>query len=339
MTSIQRRSILRGGAAITAAIAVPTLISSAQAAVPLRISTSWSNDPKYSTARIWYDLFLPNLKAATGDQLAPQFFPDSQLGQEADVMGQMKSGVVDIMINGSSIWSNIVPEFGVFDLGYSIRDYAHLRRLTATPAVADLQKKLLEKGGVHIPSWLRPTGARHILSKTGFKDSAGLARQKIRTIPNKTVTETISLMGAAATPLAFGEIYTALQAGVLDGVEHDAPTILTSKFFETAKHLTLTGHLIQPILVTLSDRSLQRLKPELRTGLLTALQRTTDDVYRVFAEVEARALDDLKKLGVSIDTCDRDAFRAKVKPLWDQFVKDNPGAKTTFDAIRQTENA
>lgn len=336
MFSFTRRALLGGSAALLAA---PTIIGRAEAAVSLKISTSWSNDPKYSTARIWYDLFAPNLKAATDGGINPLFFPDSQLGQEADVMSQLKLGVVDIMINGSSIWSNIVPEFGVFDLGYAIRDYAHLRRATATPAVAALEAKLLEKGGVRIPGWLRPAGTRNVLTKNGFTDPAGLKGQKIRTVPNPVVTETLRLMGAASTPLAFGEVYTALQAGVIDGLEHDVPTIITSKFYETAKFMTMTAHNIQPVVCVVSDKALARLKPNLRDGLLAAIRQTTDQFYTKFETIEAQAMAEIKSLGVTVQECDRSKFNELVHPLWDRFVATNPGAADALAAIKTTEAA
>ena len=95
---VSRRLLLAGG---TVALAAPAVVRSARAATTtFRLSTSFPNDPKFSTARIWYDLFLPRLKDAAGDQIAIQFFPDNQLGQEADVANQVKLGVVDAMLVG-----------------------------------------------------------------------------------------------------------------------------------------------------------------------------------------------------------------------------------------------
>jgi TRAP-type C4-dicarboxylate transport system substrate-binding protein len=85
---LSRRALLAGGGSL---VAVPALIGGARAAASLRISTSYLNDPQFSTARIWYDLFVPRLKAATDGQLTPQFFLDNQLGQEADVVNQSNS--------------------------------------------------------------------------------------------------------------------------------------------------------------------------------------------------------------------------------------------------------
>src|SRR5580692_488748 len=225
--AVSRRAALMGAAAI---IAAPAIIGRAKAATSLKVSTSFPNDPNFSTARIWYDLFLPRLKEATDGQVTTQFFPDNQLGQEADLVSQVKMGVVDIMLVGTPIWTNIVPECGVFDLGYLFQDYDHLRRASATPAATALQQLLVHKAGTHFPAWGRNLGARNFLTKFSFPDQAGLAGRKIRSLPNPVVTETVKLMGAAATPMAFGESYTGLQAGVIDGMEHDAPTMLSAKF-------------------------------------------------------------------------------------------------------------
>ena len=105
------------------------------------------------------------------------------------------------------------------------------------------------------------------------KLQADLAGLKIRTLPNPVITECLRLMGAAATPLAFGEIYTALQAGVLDGLEHDPPTILASKFYETSKHYALTQHNFSPLATYFSDATFTRMDPKLREGFLDAASK------------------------------------------------------------------
>ncbi len=334
--ALSRRLVL-GASAV--ALAAPALIGRARAATTLKVSTSFPNDPNFSTARIWYDLFLPRLKEGTDGQLTTAFFPDNQLGQEADVVSQVKIGVVDMMLVGTPIWTNIVPEFGVFDLGYLFQDYDHLRRAAASPAAAALEALLVQKAGAHFPAWGRNLGARNFMTKFAFTDPAGLAGRKIRCLPNPVVTETVRLMGAAATPMAFGEIYTGLQAGVIDGLEHDAPTILASKFYETAKHFTLTRHIYNPFGAFISDRTLQKMSPTLRDGLIKAVRGATDDHFARAQQVETNAIDQLKKLGVSVDECDRSVFRERVSPMWARFAEKTPGAKDLLEAVRQTEKA
>jgi tripartite ATP-independent transporter DctP family solute receptor len=322
--------------AVIGALAAPALAGRAHAATMLKISTSFPNDPQFSTGRIWFDLFAPRLAAATGGAVATQFFPDNQLGQEADVVNQVKLGVVDIMLAGSSIWSNIVPEIGVFDMGYVFNDYDHMLRVSATPAGKAFGDLLLQKAGAHFPAWGRNLGARNFITKFAFTDAAGLAGRKIRCLPSPGVTETVRLMGAAATPMAFGEIYTALQAGVIDGMEHDAPTILSSKFYETAKFFTLTRHIHTPFGAFISDRTLQKLPAAQRDGLLKAVTEATTEQFQRAAKIETDAIEGLKAKGVTVADCDRAGFRARVAPMWDRFVEKTPGAKPLLDAIRQT---
>jgi tripartite ATP-independent transporter DctP family solute receptor len=331
--AVSRRAALLGAATMLAA---PALIGRAKAATALKVSTSFPNDPKFSTARIWYDLFLPRLKAATDGQVTTLFFPDNQLGQEADVINQVKMGVVDMTLIGTSIWANIVPEFGVFDLGYVFDDYDHMRRAAATPAGVALMQSLVTKAGTHFPSLGRNLGARNFLTKFAFTDPAGLEGRKIRCLPTPVVTETVRLMGAAATPMAFGEVYTGLQAGVIDGLEHDAPTILSAKFYETAKNFTLTRHIYSPFGAFISDRTLQRLPAAQRDGLLLAVTQATDDHFQKAAQVETDAIADLKTKGVVVADCDRKVFRDRVSPMWDRFAEKTPGAKPMLDAIHQT---
>ena len=335
-TKPSRRQVLTGGALL---LASPALIGRADAATVLKISTSFPNDPKYSTGRIWYDLFVPQLKAATNGAVITQFFPDNQLGQEADMVGQIKAGVVDVMLAGTSIWSNVVPEFGVFDMGYVFQDYQHMLRAAATPAAAGLQKLLVEKAGAHFPAFGRNLGARNFLTKFTFSEPAQLAGRKIRCLPSPAVTETVKLMGAAATPMAFGEIYTALQAGVLDGMEHDAPTILSAKFYETAKFFTLTRHIYTPFGAFLSDRTLKRLPAVQRAGVLHAVQVATTEQFKRAAQIETDAIAVLKTKGVKVEPCDRAAFAKRVSPMWGRFVQAHPGAKPMLDAIHQTAKA
>jgi len=165
------------------------------------------------------------------------------------------------------------------------------------------------------------------------EDLTGL---KIRTLPNPVITECLRLMGAAATPLAFGEIYTALQAGVLDGLEHDPPTILASKFYETAKFYSLTQHNFSPLAIYFSEVTYAKIDSKLRNGFLDAAQKAAIDTRAQGLAVEKEALEVLQQKGVTVGECDKEAFRTRVLPQSEAFVKAHPEAKSVVDAIRST---
>src|ERR1700737_764064 len=322
---VSRRVLLKSSTAAAAWLAVlPAIIGRAQAAtLKLKCSSSLPNDPKYANGRVYHDNLVKNLKAnGLGEQVEVTFFPDNQLGQEIDVINSVKLGVIDLMVSGSSISANLVPLVGTFDLGYLFSSFPQQTKAFDNGAAKPIEEALLKGGNIRIISWAYNFGARSVLAKKPVKSPEDLAGLKIRTLPNPVITECLRLMGAAATPLAFGEIYTALQAGVLDGLEHDPPTILASKFFETAKHYTLTQHNFSPLATYFSDATFNRMDPKLREGFLDA---------------EKKALTALADKGVTIVECDKEAFRKRVLVQTDNFVKARPEAKPVVDTIRATQ--
>src|SRR5258708_249831 len=141
-------------------------------------------------------------------------------------------------------------------------------------------------------------------------------------------------MGAAATPLAFGEVYTALQAGVLDGLEHDPPTIVASKFYETSKFYSLTQHNFSPLATYFSELTHARMEPKLRDGFLDAAKKAAADTRTHGLAVEQEALGLLKEKGVTVLEADKEAFRKRVVPQTEAFLKARPEAKPIVDQTR-----
>jgi tripartite ATP-independent transporter DctP family solute receptor len=337
--AVSRRVILKlSTAAAASLLASPALIGRAHAATTkLKLSSSLPNDPKYANGRVYYDNLVKNLKANGLEQIDVTFYPDNQLGQEIDVINSVKLGVIDLMVSGSSISANLVPLVGTFDLGYLFTSYQQQTKAFDAGAAKPVDDALLKGANIRIISWAYNFGARSVLSKKPVKSPEDLAGLKIRTLPNPVITECLHLMGAAATPLAFGEIYTALQAGVLDGLEHDPPTILAAKFYETSKNYALTEHIFSPLATYFSDATFNRMDPKLREGFLDAAAKAGADTRAHGLAVEKEALATLVEKGVNVVECDRDAFRKRVLPQTDNFIKAHPDAKPVVDAIRATQ--
>jgi tripartite ATP-independent transporter DctP family solute receptor len=337
---VSRRAVLQSSiAATTWLAATPAIIGQAEAAtLKLKCSSSLPNDPKFANGRVYYDNLVKNLKTnGLGEQVDVTFFPDNQLGQEIDVINSVKLGVIDLMVSGSSISANLVPLVGTFDLGYLFTSFPQQTRAFDGGAAKPIEEALLKGANIRIIAWAYNFGARSVLTKKPVKTPEDLAGLKIRTLPNPIITECLRLMGAAATPLAFGEIYTGLQAGVLDGLEHDPPTILASKFYETSKNYALTQHIFSPLAVYFSDVTFNRMDPKLREGFLDAAKRAAADTRAHGLAVEKEALAALADKGVTVVECDKEAFRKRVLPQTDNFIKARPEAKAVIDAIRATQ--
>src|SRR6266704_157926 len=335
--SVSRRLFLQSSTvAVTWLAASPAIIGRAQAAtIKMKCSSSLPNDPKYANGRVYYDNLVKNLKAnGLGEQIEVAFFPDNQLGQEIDVINSVKLGVIDLMVSGSSISANLVPLVGTFDLGYLFSSFPQQTKAFDAGASKPIEDALLKGASIRIISWAYNFGSRSVLAKKPVKGPEDLAGLKIRTLPNPVITECLRLMGAAATPMAFGEIYTALQAGVLDGLEHDPPTIVASKFYETAKFYTLTEHIFSPLGIFMSDVSYKKLAAPLRDGFLAAAKAAAIETRVRGLAVEKEALEVMKQQGVTVASCDKEAFRSRVLPLHESFSKKFPEVKPILDAIQ-----
>jgi len=338
-STITRRSLLRtAGALPLGAAFAPAIIGTAQAAaMKMRISSSQQNDPKFANGRVYFDNLSKHVKAAgLSEQVELSFFPDNQLGQEIDVINSVKLGVIDMMISGSSISANLVPLVGAFDLGYLFDSFPQQTKAFDAGAAKPVEDALLKGANIRIIAWAYNFGSRSVLARKSVKTPEDLAGLKIRTLPNPIITECLRLMGAAATPLAFGEIYTALQAGVLDGLEHDPPTIVASKFFETSKFYALTEHNFSPLAIYFSDATYKRMDGKLRDAFIDAAQKAAADTRTHGMAVEGEAKKVLQEKGVAINTVDKDAFRKRVAVQIESFIKLRPESKAFIEQIRST---
>src|ERR1700723_698313 len=263
---VNRRSLLFGIAA------APAIVRAAHAALmTLRLSASLPNKPKFANGRVYYDNLVKRLTThGLANRIDVQFFPDNQLGQEIDVVNSVSLGVMDLMVTGTSIWANVVPLIGLLDLGYLFESFPQQIKGLEAGARKPVEQALKTGANVQIIGWAYNFGSRSVMCKSPVNAPADLSGKRIRTLPNKIITECLKLMGAAATPMAFGEIYTALQAGVLDGLEHDPPTVAASKFYETAKFYSLTQHNFSALGVFCSRLTLSRMDGPLRDQFLVA---------------------------------------------------------------------
>src|SRR5580658_8410411 len=329
---VNRRSLLIGLAL------APAVVRAARAApMTLRLSSSLPNNPQFANGRVYYDNLIKRLAAdGLADRIDVQFFPDNQLGQEIDVVNSVSLGVIDLMVTGTSIWANVVPLIGLLDLGYLFESFPQQTKALDAGAAKPLEAALRSGANAHFVGWAYNFGARSVLCKAPIHAPADLAGKRIRTLPNKIITECLRLMGAAATPLAFGEVYTALQAGVLDGLEHDPPTVLASKFYETAKFYSLTQHNFSALGVFCSGLTLTKMDAPLRDQFLAAAAEAAADTRAHALEAEKEALESLKGKGVEIIACDREPFRQLVLPQTDEFIKGRPEARPIIDIIRST---
>jgi tripartite ATP-independent transporter DctP family solute receptor len=337
-----RRSLLKHGlGALGAASVLPltTLLdacstpksASGGTAITLRMSSSLTTGAN-SAHWVWYNKFTQLLDASTNGRIKVQYFPNSQLGQEADIAKQVKLGIVDMMISGSSIWSTVVPEMSVLDMGYLFNDQNTVGKVLDGQAGSSLNK-LMANAQVQVLGWSYNFGSRNICTKKPVKVPGDLTGLKIRVLPVTNFVATIKLMGAVPTPLASGEIYTSLQTGLIDGLEHDFPTILANKYYEIAKNITLTEHIYNPVITVISNQAMNRIPSDLRPAFMQAAQQATTYQRGQAISTAMKARATLEQLGVTIYPIDRSVFKQRVQPLWTSFTAQYPDTKPILDEL------
>lgn len=339
--SISRRRFLGTGAGLGAGIAAAGLFPAPAvlgqgAPITFRVSSSMPVDPN-AAHHVWFDLFQKNLKAKVGDKIRLDFFPNSQLGKEADVVQQVIIGSVDMMITGSSIWATAVPELGALDLGFLFDNYAHGAKALDAGVGKTFESMLEERKSINVLGWGFHFGARSVYTRTKASNLAELKSVKLRVLPAPAFIETFKLMGAVPVPIPVNELYTALQTGVVDGFEHDPATVLSSRFYEVAKFCLRTDHLFSPMICAIGKRGMAKLTKDTKDAFLAAAREATVTERGIADAKATEAMKELERLGVSFTpfpAADRAAISKPVSDtLYAQFMAQYPSTKPVFEAI------
>ena len=272
------------------------------------------------------------------NELEVKIYAANALGQERDIYEAMQLGAgASCCVSGAAILNNFIPEIGVLDLPYLWKDYQHIHEALDGEAGQELAMISREKG-LKILSFLDSWGYRNIVTTSGEIESADdLKGLKIRTIPSRNYIETINSMGMNATPMAFGEVYTGMQTGILDGFEHNATVIQANKLYEVGKHLTYTRHLFGVVVFAYSQKKWEKLSAR-QQDVIQRAARMAAEIERSLAPVkEQEAIDFLISNGVQIHHIDTGPFRSQSVSLQDRLAEQCNGL-SILNAIRSYEN-
>lgn len=262
--------------------------------------------------------FAEIVSQKTNGQIKIDIYANGQLGNERDMIEGLQIGTIDLVVTSTGPVSNFVPEMGVVDLPFLFRDRQHAYKVLDGPIGQDLLKKFDAKNIVGLAFW--ENGFRHLTnSKRPVNTPEDVKGLKIRTMENPVHQETFRVLGADPTPMAWSEVFTALQQKTIDGQENPIPIIYNQKIYEAQKYLSLTGHFYSPSLLLMSKTAFDKLTPEqqkiFREAAVEAASYERDQIKKQ----EDEQVDKLKAAGMEITQPDRAAFQAATQSVYQKF--------------------
>jgi len=327
---LDRRAFLRGvGGSVLAA---GCRARGRDGRIVLRLSHSMTAGP--TALHTFGDLFRELARGETGGAVEVRVFPSGTLGQEREVVQQLQEGLLDFMVSGTAIWGSVAPKLQLFDFPFLWRDWRHVHGVVDGPvgrAAADYMPAAV---GVRPLAWGDSFGFRQVVTRSrDVTEPAQLRGLKLRTIQSSIYVKAVELMGASPTPMAFGEVYTSLQTGVIDGYEHDASTTLQQRFYEIAGYMARTRHIAGVLGLWASTATLARLPADLRAALETAAREAARQQRAMGPQEDSAATAQLSKNGMKIREVDGRALLPAAEQLWEREAK-ALGIRRWLEAIR-----
>jgi tripartite ATP-independent transporter DctP family solute receptor len=267
-------------------------------------------------------------------RLRMDIYPSEQLGSERECIEQLQIGALDMTKTSSSPLESFIPQVKVLGLPYLFRDSEHYWRVLLGP----VGKELLAAGqNVGLKGLcFYDAGARSFYTRKRLVNTpADLAGMKIRVQKSNMAIKMIEAMGASATPIDWGELYTSLQQGVVDGAENNPPSFYTSLHYEICKYYILDEHTRPPDVLLISTVVWNKLSPGFQTILQQAAGESVAFQRQLWAQKEKENLQQVEKGGVTIIRPDKKPFRDAVKSMWDEFEGTQIGELA--DRIKQVQ--
>ena len=294
-------------AVIAAAAAGP---AAAQAQTKLKWAHVYETSEPFHKYSVWAG---EEIKKRTNGKYEITVFPASTLGKEADINQGLTLGTVDIVLTGASFAGRSYTPLAITYFPFIFRDAEHQLKFATSDVFKELAKGYDEKTGNHITA-LNYYGARHVTSSANRpvskpEDMKGL---KIRVPDAPAYLAFPRALGANATPIAFAEVYLALQNGTVDAQENPLPTIEAKKFYEVQKNISLTGHIVDSLLTIVSGNLWSRLSADEKKIFTEVMQEAAEKTGREIIASEARLVEEFKKRGNNVITVDKNAFREAV---------------------------
>ncbi len=274
-----------------------------------------------------------SLKELSGDKMQIKIFPDGQLGSEREVLELLQIGSVVMTKVSAASMSNFAPEYQVLGIPYLFRDSEQLFSVLE----GEVGKKLLEGGSEYLLRGLcfYDAGSRSFYSKKlPIHTPDDLKGMKIRVMNDQMSVDMVNALGASATPMAYGELYTALQQNVVDGAENNIPSFVTSNHYEVCKYYSFDEHTMTPDVVVIGTKFWNHLTDKEKQWLQTAADESVVKEKRYWQETVKENMKLLEKENVNFIYPDKELFAAKSRSVLEKMMN-VPRMKEMIEKIKE----
>lgn len=249
-----------------------------------------------------------------------RIYPSSQMGSARETLELLQNGALDMTKGSASDLESFDNVYAIYNMPYLFKDQQHFNNVVYGPVGKEIMDSTKDKGFFSMAAYV--AGTRSFYAKKPITSPADLKGMKIRVQASPTTIKMIELMGGSPTPISFGEVYTAMQQGVVDGAENNVPSWVQTRHIEIANVLSEDEHASIPDYLVIATKTWEKLTPE-QQAILTKAARDSE-VYqqKLWDQVDAESRAQAKAMGASIVSVDKAPFRAAVQPLYDEFRKD-----------------
>jgi tripartite ATP-independent transporter DctP family solute receptor len=257
----------------------------------------------------------------TGGKDSIKVYTGNQLGGEKDTIEQVKIGALDLVRINVAPMNNICPETMVPTMPFLFKSKDHMRKTLDGPIGDQILKACEAQGYIGLAFY--DSGSRSLYTtKKAVKSLADVKGMKIRVQQSDLWVALLQAMGANATPMPYGEVYTALKTGLVDGAENNWPSYDTSRHFEVAKNYSITEHSMAPEMLLMSKKVWDTLTPAEQKMWRDAAKESVPYMRKLWDEKEAKSRAAVEKGGAQVIEVDKKSFQDAMKPVYDKFITD-----------------
>lgn len=306
--------------------------ASAYATTTLKLS---HNHPRDHAVHKAMSFMAKEVKDLTDGEVRIRIYPDAQLGTQRESMELMQNGALDMVKSNAAELEAFSPAYSAFNLPYLFNSKEHYYKVTDGALGREILNSSKDSGFIGVTYY--DAGARSFYTSKPINTPDDLKGLKVRVQPSPTAIAMVKSLGGSPTPLAYGELYTALQQGVVDAAENNIPSFSLSRHSEVSKYFSLDEHTMVPDVLVISTKSYDSLTQEQQQALMKAAQDSSEYMKQLWAESSAKERAKAESMGVTFVEPDKAKFAAAVQPMYAKLASSNPELSELVQRIKDVK--